>query len=85
MRIADIRALIYALKCNRNDICGLPEPEFERTDVPARLNPYIEACKAIVIAPKFKQDIENRRLGIEKAEALIQFWHKKRKRQTKNE
>lgn len=83
MKISEIRALIYALRCNRNDLCGLPDAEFERTDVPARLNPFIEACKAVVIAPKFKQDIENRRLAVEKAEALIQLWYKKRTRQGK--
>ena len=71
LKISEIRALIYALRCNRNALSGLPDAEFERTDVPARLNPFIEACKAVVIAPKFKQDIENRRVAVEKADSLI--------------
>lgn len=74
MKIAQIRDTIYSLDWNRQDLGGSTASEFKRCDVPARLNPHIDAVRALVIAPRFARDIEKQAWAIECAEKTIARW-----------
>jgi len=74
MKIAEIREMIDTLNWTRNDLSGHTRDEFKRADVPGRLRPKIEACRALVIPARFARDIERRDHAIASAEKMIARW-----------
>jgi len=74
MKIAQIRSTIEFCNWSRQDLGGSTASEFKACNVPARLNPHIEAVRALVIAPRFARDIENQAWAIECAQKAIARW-----------
>lgn len=74
MKIAEIRRVIDALHWTRNDLHGATAEEFKCMNVPARLQPHIEACRQLVIKPRFGRDHEDRTWAIERAEQMVARW-----------
>lgn len=77
MKIAAFRDIIYSLNWSRMDLTGGTSQEFARCNVPAHLNPHIESVKAaaLLVAPRFKVDLEKATSAIGYAEKVIARWH----------
>ena len=74
MKIGEIREVINRADYMRRDLSGRTRDEFIRRDVPAWLEPQIEALRALEIAPRFRVDEERRQYEIEKCLAVIDRW-----------
>lgn len=81
MKISEIREIIDLLNWTRNDLNGATNEEFKRIDVPGRLQPWIDKCKALVIDPRFGRDITRRQETIQRAEGMITVWKTQNKEQ----
>jgi hypothetical protein len=74
MKIGEIREVINRAGYMRNDLSGHTRDEFLHRDVPAWLEPQIEALRALEIAPRFRIDEERRQYEIERLRAVIDRW-----------
>lgn len=75
LKIAEIHRVIDSCNWSRNDLGGATRSEFKAMNVPARLNPHIDAVRALQIPARFKRDIENQANAIEYAKKTIERWH----------
>ncbi len=78
MKIAAIRDIIRAATWTRSDLTGGTINEFIRQDVGGRLTAKIEELRALVIAPRFADDIAHRDGEIERCETVIARWNNRR-------
>lgn len=78
MKIAAIRDILRAATWTRFDLTGGTIDEFIRQDVGGRLTAKIAELRALVIAPRFVDDIAHRDGEIERCEAVIARWHDRR-------
>lgn len=78
MKIAAIRDIIRAATWTRSDLTGGTIDEFIRQDVGGRLAAKIAELRALVIAPRFADDIAHRDGEIERCEAVIARWNGRR-------
>lgn len=74
MKIAEIRRTIESCNWSRNDLSGSTMAEFKAQNVPARLNPHITAVRSLVIAPRYKNEIEAQAWAIKYADRVIARW-----------
>lgn len=74
MKIAEIRRVIETLNWNRHDLGGATREEFRRMDVRARLTKYIAEVQALVIPPRFADDIQDAAEAIQRARDTIARW-----------
>ena len=74
MKIGQIREVINHADYMRLDLSGHTRDEFLRRDVPAWLEPQIEAMRALEIAPRYRVDEERRQYEIERCLAVIDRW-----------
>lgn len=75
MKIGEIRNIIESAYHTRNWLTGSGiRAEFIKQDVGPTLAKKIAELKALVIAPRFKQDIERRDEEIERCERVIARW-----------
>ena len=74
MKIAEIRDVIRGAEFSRNWLTGGTSEEFRKQAVGPRLREKVEALRALVIAPRFADDIEQRAREIERCEATIARW-----------
>ncbi len=78
MKIAAIRDIIRAATWTRSDLTGGTIDEFIRQDVGSRLTAKIAELRALVIAPRFTDDIEHRDGEMQRCEAVIARWQNRR-------
>lgn len=74
MKISEIRAVIESCNWSRNDLGGSTREEFKRCDVRTRLMRHINAVEALVIAPRFADDIADAAEAVTRARATIERW-----------
>lgn len=75
MKIGEIRNIIESAYHTRNWLTGSGiRAEFIKQDVGPTLAKKIAELRALVIAPRFKQDIERRDEEIERCERVIARW-----------
>lgn len=74
MKISEIRRVIESLNWNRHDLGGATREEFKRERVDVRLTKHIEAVQALVIPPRFADDIADAAEAIEFARRVIARW-----------
>jgi hypothetical protein len=75
MKIAEIRRVIESLNWNRHDLGGATRAEFKRMNVAERLGRHIANVQALVIPPRFADDIADAADAIERARTVITRWH----------
>ncbi len=75
MTINEIRRVIQSAAWSRNDLGGATRQELMQMDVPARLGRHIAAMQALVIKPRFVQDIEDRDYEIAACGRAIARWN----------
>lgn len=74
MKIAAIRSAIRCAAWSRSDLTGGTRDEFVRQDVGGRLAAAIAELRALVIAPRFAKDAQDRDAEIARCEAVIARW-----------
>lgn len=74
MKIAQIRETIRRATWVRNDLTGGTAEEFKRQLVGPKLAEQIKILRALVIAPRFFDDIARRAEEIVHCEAVITRW-----------
>jgi hypothetical protein len=74
MKISEIRAVIESLNWNRHDLGGATREEFKRERVDIRLNKHIANVQALVIPPRFADDIADAAEAVTRARAVIERW-----------
>lgn len=74
MKISEIRRVIESCNWSRNDLGGATRDEFRRMDVRTHLTKHIDAVAALVIAPRFVDDIADAAEAIHRARATIERW-----------
>ncbi len=74
MPIAKIRGAIEALNWSRNDLGGATRDEYKKMNVRVRLELRIAEVRALVIPPRFVDDIADAAEAIERAEREIAKW-----------
>jgi len=74
MKIAYVRIVIRRAMWTRNDLTGGTRDEFIAQDVGPRLAEKIAELRALVIAPRFADDIAERDREIERCATVIARW-----------
>lgn len=74
MPIAEIRRIIEGLNWSRLDLGGATRDEYRKMNVRERLERRIAAVHALVIPPRFADDVADAAEAIERAEKEIAKW-----------
>ncbi|MBK9497707.1 MAG: hypothetical protein IPO08_24990 [Xanthomonadales bacterium] len=80
MTINEIRRVIFSAEWSRTDLSGATRQELARMDVQARLGKHIAALQALVIKPRFVQDIADCDYEIAACGRAIADWQELRQR-----
>lgn len=75
MKISEIRGVIESLNWNRHDLGGATREEFKRERVDIRLGKHIAKVEALVIPPRFADDIQDAADAIARARTVLARWH----------